>query len=191
MCSIREVASDARHVYRGWLVRAAAAGLVAASFSGAAYAQGKNPIDLNAPPKLEVELGTRNVAADDEIEFKAILSFASPLNLSQPSTLQVGGTTLQNLVFKPHYTGKNKVLSFWTLEREFVLSNGSVIDVEAKVEILGQFNGRYYYQIKIEVDGVDLENTDLTQPIVVAGTLNGQSFSFTVVPDVDDDDDDD
>jgi hypothetical protein len=186
---------DSRNVgvsYKVALRAAAAAAVLIVGAFGPAQAQGKKTIDLGMPPKLEVDLGSTTISFDDEFEFKGIACFANALNLNQSLSITVGNYTFNNLRLKPHYTGKNKVLSFYTYEGMLQIADGRFVSVEAKIQPLGRDeNGEFCYLVKLEVDGAELSNTDFAEPVVITGSIGGQAFTFTVTPELEDDDDDD
>ncbi len=170
--------------------RAATVALLVTGSLATANAQGKNPINFDAPPKLEIELGSSQVAYDDELEFKGVLCLGDEIEDGVIS-VTLGDYDLGELTLKPHYTGRDKVLSFYTAEGLLALPNGRTVEYELKLEVLGEHDGEFCYLLKLEVEGAELSGLDLSQPVTITGEIDGQDFEFTVQPRLEDDDDDD
>jgi len=181
-------------LYRSLLPIVAALALVCGSISAAQADGGPKHPNLDKLPKLEVHLGSPNVTFDDAFEFKGVVCFQrDPISPTNPSriSLQVGSYMLNNLLLKRHTVGKDKDRVFYTFEGLIQVAQNRWARVELKVEPLGQNANGFCYLVKLEVEGVELSNVNLSQPVLISGSVNNVAFtSFSVWPEMDDEDDD-
>ncbi len=130
-----------------------------------------------APAVVQYFVGPSTTPSDDGVYVGDIVTSSTTIDLTQPVSVTLDnpavGTTPQVLVYQ---TGSITLTAVTAHNSTYYVYRGTDLLVTAQALPNSQ------YDVNVTASGLDLSSIDLTSPVVITLTLDGQTFTTTVTP---------